>query len=31
MSAAMKQMQDLEAGGYVDEADEVKLLENKIV
>ena len=31
MSAAMKQMQDMEAGGYVDEADEVKLLENKIV
>lgn len=31
MSAAMKQMHDLEAGGYVDEADEVQLLENKIV
>lgn len=31
MSAAMKQMEDLEAGGYVDPADEVRLLENKIV
>ena len=31
MSAAMQQMEDLEAGGYVDPADEVRLLENKIV
>lgn len=31
MSAAMKQMNDLEEGGYIDPADEVKLLENKIV
>ncbi len=31
MSAAMKQMNDLEKNGYVDEEDVVKLLENKIV
>ena len=31
MSAAMQQMEALEAGGYVDPADEVRLLENKIV
>lgn len=31
MSAAMKQMNDLEEGGYVDGKDMIKLLENKIV